>query len=194
MERSDSPPAILDAEILNATEVSMPAYLLLLFAVLSRLIPHAPWFNFTAVGGSLLYFGARRSWREMLVPMAAFMTTDYLLTAFVYHYSFLWQTYLMTWAWYAAAMVLGRILLRDKTTVARLASAIVLGPTSFFVVSNFAYWATMGEYPLTPKGLVACYTAALPFYSNDLISTTIVAGLAFGIPALVHRTSAAQTV
>jgi hypothetical protein len=29
--------------------------------------------------------------------------------------------------------------------------------------------------------------AALPFYRNDLISTTIVAGLAFGIPALVRR-------
>jgi hypothetical protein len=170
----------------------MPAYLLLLFAVLSRLIPHAPLFNFTAVGGGLLYFGARRSWREMLVPMTVLMATDYMLTVFVYHYAFHASAYVITWLWYAAAMVLGRILLRDKTTVARLASAVVLGPTSFFLVSNFAVWIGGNMYPINPGGLIACYTAALPFYGNDLISTAIVAGLAFGIPALVHRTSAAQ--
>lgn len=170
----------------------MPAYLLLLVAMLSRLIPHAPWFNFTAVGGSLLYFGARRSWREMLAPMAALMATDYVLTVFFYHYGFHWQDYVITWTWYAAAMVLGRILLHDKTTVARLASAVILGPTSFFLASNFAVWIGGGMYPPTPAGLAACYTAALPFYGNDLASTAIVAGLAFGVPALVRRNAGAQ--
>ncbi len=185
---------MLEAENLNAIEVPMPAYLLLLFAVLSRLIPHAPWFNFTAVGGSLLYFGARRSWREMLVPMAAFMATDYVLTVFFYHYSFQASAYVITWLWYAAAMVLGRILLRDKTTVARLVSAVVLGPTSFFLVSNFAVWVGGAMYPHTLGGLGECYAAALAFhgYEYDLISTAIVAGFAFGVPALMHRTSAAQ--
>jgi len=40
----------------------MPAYLLLVAAVLSRLVPHPDWLNFTAWVGRLLYFGARRSW------------------------------------------------------------------------------------------------------------------------------------
>jgi len=35
--------------------------------------------------------------------------------------------------------------------------------------------------------LGACYVAGLPFYRNDLISTTIVAGLAFGVPVLIRR-------
>jgi hypothetical protein len=64
----------------------MPAYLFLLLAVLSRLAlaatPHPEWFNFTAVGGMLLYFGARRSWREMLAPLAVLMALDYFLTVF----------------------------------------------------------------------------------------------------------------
>ena len=64
-------------------EVCMIAYLLLLVAVLTRVMPHAGWMNFTAVGGALLYFGARRSWREMLAPLAVLMATDYYLT--VYH-------------------------------------------------------------------------------------------------------------
>jgi hypothetical protein len=170
----------------------MPAYLLLLVAVLSRLLPHAGWFGFTAVGGALLYFGARRSWREMLAPMAALMATDYLLTVFVYSYSFDWQSYVTTWAWYLAVMVLGQILLKSRTTVARVATGALLGPTMFFVVSNFAVWAGWAMYPHTLGGLGVCYAAGVPFYRNDLISTAIVAGLAFGVPVLVRQMNSAQ--
>ena len=165
----------------------MAAYLLLLVAVLSRLLPHAGWFNFTAVGGALLYFGARRSWREMLAPLAALVATDYVLTVYTYHYSFNWQSYLPTWAWYLAAMALGQILLRSRTTVLRVAAGALLGPTSFFVLSNYAVWAGSGMYPRTLGGLGACFMAAVPFYRNDLISTAIVAGAAFGLPVLVRR-------
>ena len=165
----------------------MPAYLLLLVAVLSRVIPHAGWLNFTAVGGVLLYFGARRPWREMLAPLAVLVATDFYLTMFSYHYPFRWQDYLPTWIWYGAAMVLGQILLHSKTSFVRFGSAVVLGPTSFFLLSNFGVWLTTGMYAPTRDGLAACYVAGLPFYRNDLISTTLVAGLAFGVPALVKR-------
>jgi len=169
----------------------MVAYLLLLVAVLSHLLPHAGWFNFTAVGGALLYFGARRSWREMLVPLAVLMATDYFLTVYAYHYSFRWQSYMTTWAWYVMAMALGQILLRARTTFVRVAAGVVLGPTSFFVLSNYAVWVGSGMYPRTLGGLSACFVAALPFYRNDLLSTAVVAGVAFGVPVLVRRLSAA---
>ena len=170
----------------------MPAYLFLVVAVLSRLAlaanpHHAGLYNFTAVGGMLLYFGARRSWREMLAPLAVLMATDYFLTVSVYHYGFVWQAYLPTWAWYVAAMVLGQILLRAKTTFVRVAAGALLGPTSFFLMSNFAVWAVSAMYPRTLAGLGTCFVAALPFYRNDLISTALVAGLAFGVPVLVRR-------
>jgi hypothetical protein len=110
----------------------MAAYLLLLVAVLSRLLPHAGWFNFTAVGGALLFFGARRSWREMLAPLAVLIAADYYLTVYAYHYRFQWQAYLPTWAWYGMAMVLGQILLHARTTFVRVAAGTLLGPTSFF--------------------------------------------------------------
>jgi hypothetical protein len=171
----------------------MPAYVLLAFAVLSRLIPHPDWLNFTLVGGALLYFGARRSWREMIAPLAALMATDYFLTVYTYHYSFRWEAYVTTWAWYLAAMALGQILLHARTNFVRVAAAVVFGPTSFFVVSNYAVWAASGSmYPHTSGGLIACYVAALPFYRNDFLSTAIVAGAAFGIPVLVRRLSAAR--
>jgi hypothetical protein len=170
----------------------MPAYLLLIVAVLSRLVPHPDWLNFTAVGGALLYFGARRSWREMLAPLAALMATDYCLTVFTYHYAFRWQNYVITWGWYLAAMALGQILLRSRTTFVRVAAGALLGPTSFFVVSNYAVWIAGGMYPRTLGGLGVCYAAAVPFYRNDLLSTAIVAGLAFGVPVLLRRLNGAQ--
>ena len=171
----------------------MPAYILLVVAVLSRLVPHPDWLNFTAVGGALLYFGARRPWREMLAPLAALMATDYILTVVVYSYAFRWQAYVTTWVWYLAVMALGWILLHTRTTFVRVAAGAILGPTSFFVVSNYSVWVSSTMYPKTMAGLVACYTAAIPFYRNDVASTAIVAGLAFGVPVLIRRLKGAET-
>jgi hypothetical protein len=171
----------------------MFAYLLLAVAILTRLLPHAGWLNFTAVGGALLYFGARRPWREMLAPLAALIATDYFLTVYSYHYAFRWQGYVPTWAWYLAAMALGQILLHSKTTFIRVAAGALLGPTSFFILSNYAVWMGGEMYPRTLAGLSACFVAALPFYRNDLVSTAIVAGLAFGVPVLVRRLNGTES-
>ena len=169
----------------------MPAYLLLLAALLSRVIPHAGWYGFTAIGGSLLYFGAKRSWREMLLPVAALAGLDYYLTTHVYAYPFVWQDYLVTWAWYAAAIVLGSILLARQVSVVRVVAAALLGPTSFFLASNYAVWVVSnhpgGMYAPTFAGLLTCFAAGLPFYGRDLVSTALVLTLAFGIPVAVRR-------
>jgi hypothetical protein len=176
----------------KTNEVLMIAYLFLLVAVLTRVLPHAGWLNFTAVGGALLYFGARRPWREMLAPLAVLVATDYFLTVYSYHYAFSWQMYVPTWAWYAMAMALGQILLSARSTFVRVAAATLLGPTSFFVMSNYAVWAAGTMYPHTLAGLEACFVAAIPFFRNDLASTAIVLGVAFGVPAILRRLHPAE--
>lgn len=165
----------------------MIAYLLAVFGVLSHAIPH-PWLPLTAVGGSLLYFGARRPLWQGIFPVAALAASDYYLTTHVYSFPFAARDYVLTWAWYAAAIILGALLLRARASVAKLVSAIVIAPTSFFLVSNYAVWAGQtGMYPHNFGGLMTCYAAGLPFYRNDLVSTAIVAGFAFGVPiALKH--------
>ncbi len=97
-----------------------------------------------------------------------------------------------TWAWYVAVMVLGNILLKSHTTWLRVGAAVVLGPTSFFLVSNYAVWVMSSHavwvpgdmYPHTFSGLITCYAAAIPFYRNDVLSTAIVAGLASWIAGI----------
>jgi hypothetical protein len=166
----------------------MAAYLLLVLAVLSRVVPF-PGMNFTAVGAGLLYFGARRPLREMALPLLALMGTDFYLTIFAYHYPWHTSAYLVTWAWYAGVIILGRILLRKQTTVARILSAPVLASTSFFLISNYAVWVGSVMYPHTLAGLGTCYAAALPFYRNDLLATTLITVVAFGAPVLLTRMS-----
>ncbi len=87
----------------------MLAYLVLLAALLSRLLPpllHLTAMNFTAVGGSLLFFGARRPRWQSAVAVGALMVTDYLLTVYAYHYAFHVRGYLVT----CVGMVRGRLL------------------------------------------------------------------------------------
>jgi len=166
----------------------MLAYAVLLIALLSRLLPpllHLVPMNFTAVGGSLLFFGARRPRWQSAVAVGALMVTDYLLTVYAYHYAFHVRGYLVTWAWYAGVCLLGSGLLR-RVTVLRVAAGALTSATSFFVLSNFVVW-TGHMYAHTLAGLGACYVAALPFYRNDLVSTSLVAGVLFGLPVLATR-------
>jgi hypothetical protein len=175
----------------------MAAYLVLLLAVLSRILPHAfhavSW-NFTAVGGSLLFFGslmkeaasAPRKLTRLAIALLALMATDYYLTVYAYGYPFHVRGYLVTWAWCMAVCLLGSQLLA-KPTVLRVVVGVLGSATSFFLASNFAVWAAGGLYPHTLAGLGSCYVAAIPFYRNDLVSTSLVAGALFGLPVLAAK-------
>ncbi len=164
----------------------MFAYLIVLIAVITRVLPHA-WMNFTAVGGSLLVFGAKRSRWQMAFPVLLLAATDYYLTVFVYHYPFQASSYLVTWAWYAGVCLLGAAMLHKRTSFLRVTGAVLASATSFFILSNLAVWAGSNLYAHTAAGLGVCYVAALPFYGNDLVSTGLVAGCVFGLPALARK-------
>src|SRR5436190_44221 len=91
---------------------------------------------------------------------------------------------LFSWAFYAAAVLLGS-LLKDRLSVPRLALAALAGSVGFFVVSNFAVWAVWQMYPKTLAGLGACYVAALPFFRNALVGDLMWSAVLFGAPLLI---------
>jgi len=164
----------------------MLAIVVLLFAALSRLVPHTfhnVAFNFTAVGAGLLFFGSRRPRWQTILAVAVMGLMDVYLTTQVYHFPFHVSSYLVTWAWYAAVCLLGSALLRKVTTL-RVIAGVFATSTSFFLISNFMVWTGGSLYPRSATGLVSCYTAGLPFYGNDLLSTAIFAAAFFGLPAL----------
>ena len=164
----------------------MIEFLVLFLAALSRFVPHllhGTGLNVTAVGGGLLFFGSRRPRGQALIAMAVLALTDIILTRFVYGYPFRVHDYVFTWLWYGAVCLIGRGLLRSLSVV-RVALAVVASSTGFFLLSNFLVWAAGSMYPHTSAGLVTCYTLALPFYGNDLVSTALTSGVLFGLPVV----------
>ena len=167
----------------------MLSYLVLLLAALSRFVPHGLHgigLNFTAVGGGLLFFGARRSRFEALAGAAMMALTDVCLTRFVYGYPFHLSAYVVTWAWYLGVCLAGTMFLR-RITAMRVGLAVLGSATSFFFLSNFVVWLSSGMYGHTSAGLASCYLAAVPFYANDLVSTGLTAGVLFGLPVAAHQ-------
>jgi hypothetical protein len=185
----------------------MTAYFALLLAVLSRILPHSfgtTSVGFTAVGGGLLFFGARTGggWRRLqtVIAVLAMMATDYYLTTVVYSYPFHARGYVVTWAWYAAVCMVGYAMLREKQvdgektgpSMLKVAGAVLVSSTSFFLLSNFMVWTGSHMYAHSAAGLGACYVAAIPFYANDVMSTALTAGALFGLPVLAK--SIAQSI
>src|SRR5437763_2830417 len=125
-------------------EDPMVAYLFLIVAVAFRLVPHPAW-NFTPAAAALLFFGARASRRQMWLPVVALAATDVLLNRFVYHAP-TDISFLFTWLWYAAIVLLGNGILRSRTSVARVLGASLTASLSFFLISNFFVWATGTMY------------------------------------------------
>jgi hypothetical protein len=167
----------------------MIAYLVLILAALSRLLPnalHGTGLNFTAVGAGLLFFGSRRPRWQAAAAVAILAGTDFYLTRFVYGFPFEVKGYLVTWAWYAAVCLLACSLLR-KVTVLRVAAGVVASATSFFLLSNLVVWIGSGMYAHSLSGLGVCYAAALPFYMNDLVSTSLLSAALFGLPVLAAK-------
>ena len=167
----------------------MIAYLVLLLAAISRLLPHAlhgVGLNVTAVGGGLLFFGSRRPRLQAAIAIFIMALTDVYLTRYVYNYPFHLRSYAVTWLWYGAVCLLGSSLLR-RVSVLRVGAAVFASATGFFLLSNLVVWMGSGMYAHSLSGMVACYAAALPFYGNDLVSTGLTAGVLFGLPVVAAQ-------
>jgi hypothetical protein len=153
--------------------------LLLIAAVASlRLLPH-PW-NFTPIGALALFGGAmlRDKRAAFLLPLALLFAGDALL-GFYRLMPVVYGSFLLS--------VLIGFLLRERRTAPRVAGAALLGAAQFYMLTNFAVWASGGLYPRTAAGLAACYAAAIPFFRNTVASDLLCAGLLFGAFALAER-------
>jgi uncharacterized protein DUF6580 len=173
----------------------MLAYVFVVLAIAVRFLPFAGRLNvlphawhFTPLAASLLFFGARGSRRQFWAPLLMLVATDVVLTKYVYVYPVTWD-HLVTWAWYAAILWLGTNL-REKSGFWRVVAAALASSASFFLISNFAAWASWTDmYPRTFAGLMASYAAGLPFLRGTVESDLFFSLAFFGAAALAHSLS-----
>jgi len=169
---------------------------MIVVAALTRLLPHPP--NFSPVEAVALFGGAYFASRAMAVavPLVAMLVSDLILGLTLggtYFEHFTSPAYLATWLSVYACIALSAVLgfgLRGRVNGARVLGYSLMGSVLFFVMTNFAVWATatpMTAHPSCMIGLAPCYAAALPFFQWTLLGTLFYAALLFGGFALLRR-------
>ena len=136
-----------------------------------RLMPHPP--NFSPIDAMALFSGAYLGRRGIafVAPLAALLLSDIVLG--FYH------GMATVYATVALIVVIGWWVSSRRTPL-RIAGAAVASSVTFFVITNFGMWLFSGFYPVTYGGLVACYTAAIPFFQNTVAGDLFYTVLLFG--------------
>ena len=167
----------------------MLAYLFVVLAVLLRLVAGTGAFatlGFSLVGASLLFFGSRMPRSHFWIPAVLMIGADTYLTLRVYQMPLPLDQIVM-WSWYLVPCFIG-FFLRDRVKPLNVFGAGLGTGVGFFLVSNFAVWAVGNiAYARNLSGLIECYTKALPFFRNGIISDVVFSLVFFGIGALVAQ-------
>ncbi len=171
----------------------MLAYVFVILAVAAHIRFIALPFAFTPVVGALLYFGARMPRRQMWIPVAMLAASDVYLTRVTYGYP-LTADHFVTFAWYAAMVLLGGVMIKGFSPL-RIGASALIGSISFFLISNFAVWIVWRDmYPKTFNGLTMCYVAGLPFFRTAVAGDLLFTAAFFGIGYLVSLRASESAV
>lgn len=160
----------------------------ILTAAFTRLIDHPP--NFTPIAAIALFGGACFANRKVafLAPLAAMLLSDLVLSYTKYHVVSMVASQPVVYVCILATTAIG-LLITNRRSVLQVGEATLAGSVLFYLVTNFAVWAANAGhgYPADGAGLVACYTAAIPFFWNTLRGDFLYATVLFGGLALLEN-------
>ncbi len=136
---------------------------------LGRIIPHPP--NFTPILATAIYipYIIKDKWIAMSIPLLAMFIAD------------LWIGFHPYMLWVYGAIGLSTLIsnwsMRFGKEYIQLGTMAILSSVLFFIITNFAVWTMWDNYPKTIEGLIMCYTMAIPFFHNTLLSTIVYTSL-----------------
>ncbi|MFM2338232.1 MAG: hypothetical protein RL115_1425 [Bacteroidota bacterium] len=137
------------------------------------------WSGFSPVIAIAVFSGfiSHEKNNSFILPLLALLVSDVViqilhtqdLFPYAGFYAGQWKNYLLL----LSCTFIGWIL-KGKSYSSLLAGGLA-APTLYFLVSNFMVWYGLTEvvYTRDAKGLMNCYTAALPFYRNALAATLV---------------------
>jgi hypothetical protein len=154
-------------------------------AAFSRLVPHPA--NVTPIAAMALFGGAYVANRKLayVLPLAAMLLSDVVLAFTVYGASVLTSQQLAVYLCIVATAAMGR-LIRNRRSVLEVGGVTLASSVMFYMITNFAVWASGSLYPISWAGLAACYVAAIPFFRNSLLGDMGFAAVLFGGFALLE--------
>nr|WP_146580154.1 DUF6580 family putative transport protein [Neorhodopirellula pilleata] len=153
-------------------------------AVIARLLPHPP--NFTPLAALGLFAGtvSRKPAMAAVAVVAAMLVSD----AVIGFHSLMPLVY----GCLLVNIAIGALWVRGSrstdltagfATTGRIVSGTLMGSVLFFLVTNLGCFVAF--YPTTLAGLIACYTAAIPFFQYTLAGDLVYTGALFGLFAAV---------
>ena len=164
---------------------------LVVVAVFSRLLPHYP--NFTAMGALAFFsaFSGKNFGKSLALMAGTMMFTDVILNNIIYptgEFVFMYAGSIFTYVGFAAYTLTGYLSKSRKGA----ALGLIVGSLLFFAISNFGVWfSPLSAYPKTVTGLLSAYTAAIPFYAPELLSSFLFSALAACAESRVRATAKA---
>lgn len=161
-----------------ALRTALIAAIVIASAVL-RITPHP--MNFTPIGAVALFSGAyfTRKRAAIAVPLLSLIAGD----AFIGFHRLIPYLY----ASFLVSVALG-FWLRRKKSATRIGAATLAGAIQFFLVSNFALWASgISRFSRDASGLLACYVAGVPLFWNTLAGDAFYVAVLFGGMALAEK-------
>ena len=164
---------------------------LILIAAFARIIPHYP--NFTPLC-SIALFGSkyfRNGYLAFLIPLVALWFSDIIINNFIlsqyfdgftlFYSGFYWQ-----YGSFLLIALLGRKTLNNLSFL-KLLGVSISSSLLFFIISNFGVWVSSSIYSKNILGLIACYTAAIPFYFGTFSGSVFYSFFLFGSYELLSK-------
>jgi len=147
---------------------------------LFRIFPHPV--NISPVAAMALLGGAYlgRNYLAFLVPILALFIGDLILnntinraffsdqSEFIIGAQYMYYTY----GAYLLTVLLGFYLI-NKSSATKIIAGTLVSSILFFAITNIGVWLSGTLYPTNGGGLIACITAAMPFFRNTLLSNAI---------------------
>ena len=146
---------------------------LILAAVVARLaLAGVP--NVSPIAALALFSGAYLADRKlvMLIPLLALFLGDLVLG--------LHSTMFFTYGAFILISLIG-VVIASRLCGQVVIAASLLSSVLFFLLTNFGVWMMDGFYPMTFAGLLACYTAAIPFFQMTLMGDLFFVSVIFGL-------------
>ena len=143
-------------------------YYLVLFGLLlamARIVPHPP--NFTPILASAIMAPLLLKDRlfGIAIPILGMFLADIVIGFHPYQLVI-----------YLTIATIG-LVSTMQVNYTKLGLLAVGSSVWFFLTTNFAVWLAWDYYPKNLEGLITCYTLALPFFTNTLLSTVIFTGI-----------------
>lgn len=146
-------------------KILLPSFVIV-FGIAMRILPHLP--NVTPITAIALFGGMYLDKKYALIlPFIIMLASDFFIG--------LHDTQLFVYLSFFISGLLG-IWMRKVKTAGRVLFITLSASTIFFIITNFGVWLVGHIYSKDIRGLLECFTMALPFFRNtifgDLLYTT----------------------